>query len=136
MGAVANKIEEIVSRCDASVRRRRRTEIRIVRRVVRDLLKAGYQLFVVDNDWAGEEANTSINNSAESLERLFDVDDEYLYVAPKGFKQIAGRGTGTWVRFVFGNDGWDVICDYTTNLEGIIEPISEWIDEQVDKGVF
>ena len=31
-----------------------------------------------------------------------------------------------WVWFVYGNDGWDVVCDYTINLESIIDPIIEY----------
>jgi hypothetical protein len=29
-----------------------------------------------------------------------------------------------WVRFIYGNDGWDVINDYTTNLEPVIAGVN------------
>jgi hypothetical protein len=35
------------------------------------------------------------------------------------------NGPTLWVRFVYGNDGWDVINDYSMALETIIEPITE-----------
>ena len=47
---------------------------------------------------------------------MFSTDEDYLYVH-KG-KEKAG-----WVRFIYGESGWDVICDYTTNLESLmVEP--------------
>jgi hypothetical protein len=30
-----------------------------------------------------------------------------------------------WVLFIYGNDGWDVISDYTCNLEPIMGPANE-----------
>lgn len=33
-----------------------------------------------------------------------------------------------WVRFVYGNDGHDVISDYTTNLESVLEPINAYAE--------
>jgi hypothetical protein len=45
-----------------------------------------------------------------------ETDDDRLFVykvdGPKGRRDWFG-----WVFFVYGNDGYDVISDYTTNLE-------------------
>jgi hypothetical protein len=45
-----------------------------------------------------------------------DGDDDYLHVY-QGKKHIG------WVRFVYGNDGWDVISDYTCNLEDALKDV-------------
>lgn len=134
MGAIADKIEELVLRCDVGVRHRRRIEIRIVRRVIRDLLKAGYKLHAVENDWPGEEENIDIDNGVPALDYLFNLDEERVYVVNPPAEIKPGEGAGSWVYFVFGNDGYDVISDYTVNLEHVIEPISKWIDKQEKEG--
>jgi len=33
---------------------------------------------------------------------------------------------------VMGNDGWDVICDYTVGLEEILKPVEKYIDNIAD----
>jgi hypothetical protein len=85
-------------------------EYMIVRRALRDLTKAGYEMYAVENDWPGEELTRNIRDDKESLLYLFNLDQEYVFVRKDG------RDAG-WVFFVFGEDGWDVICDYTVNLE-------------------
>jgi hypothetical protein len=37
-----------------------------------------------------------------------------MYITPSDKDDRDAHG---WVRFVYGNDGWDVVSDYTTNLE-------------------
>jgi hypothetical protein len=80
---------------------------------------------------------------AVSLERGYDVDEMLLGSVDKNavldaatagdechvFVQRADGPTVSdgrvvsegWVYFVFGNDGWDVISDYTTSLEYLME---------------
>lgn len=134
MGAVADKIEELISRCDTSVRHRRRIEIRIVRRVIRDLLKAGYKLHAVENDWPGEEENIQIDNGVPALDYLFNLDEERVFVSSPDTEIKPGYGTGTWIQFVFGNDGYDVLSDYTVNLDHVLTPINEWVDKLEEEG--
>ncbi len=40
-----------------------------------------------------------------------------------------------WVRFIYGNDGWDVISDYTTNLEPVMKLVQPLID-RLENGNF
>lgn len=134
MGAIADKIEELVSRCDTSVKHRRRIEIRIVRRTIRDLLKAGYKLHAVENDWPGEESNIEIDNGVPALDYLFNLDDEHVFASLPGDEIRPGVGAGAWVRFVFGNDGYDVISDYTMGLEHVLAPINEWTNKLEEEG--
>lgn len=85
-------------------------EARIMRSAIGELLSHGFTLGVYD----GEE--TTIHHSASALDvfaALRTTDDDYLIVYAAGDD---GPRFG-WVRFVYGNDGFDVIADNTTNLE-------------------
>jgi len=64
------------------------------------------------------EPTTPTPDSASILEHLMEVDDEHLYV----FVPFNPESVG-WVYFVYGNDGYDVISDYTTGLEAILAPV-------------
>lgn len=46
------------------------------------------------------------------------------------------EGYGDWVYLIFGNgnSGWDVISDYTTDLEPIIKPVFDWIEKEGANG--
>jgi hypothetical protein len=81
----------------------------IVKKVVRALLAAGYAL----RTDAAEHADWT-STPADIFKELMEVDDERLE-ACKDNTQIS------WVRFVYGNDGWDVISDYTTDLESVLK---------------
>jgi hypothetical protein len=96
-------------------------EKRIARRVVRALLAAGYDITVNNG---GDEDEIPYSASFKQItEAMFATDDERLYL------RRDGRNQG-WVWLVYGNDGYDVICDYTTNLSPVIEPIEAYIDAQ------
>lgn len=34
-----------------------------------------------------------------------------------------------WVRMIYGNDGWDVMADYTTNLEDVLTDANKLADK-------
>ena len=93
-----------------SVKMRQIVEHEIAEAVVAELLKADYALLVDIGD--GETA-PSVSWTL-IIKELFAGDDARLY-AHKDGKYFG------WVYFVFGNDGWDVISDYTTNLTKFIE---------------
>jgi hypothetical protein len=87
-----------------TVRKRQKLEIRIVTRVVKDALAAGY---VLDVDNGGDELEvTGATTLKATLAALMNTDDEYLILRHP-------EGRGGWIRLVYGNDGWDVICDYS-----------------------
>jgi len=46
---------------------------------------------------------------------LFTTDEDYLYVYEAG-RSLNEKDTrpDDWVRLVYGNDGWDVISDYSS----------------------
>ena len=108
---------------------RQKIERRIVLAIVRELLGAGFALSVYD----GEE--TTVKESVDFNEikaALFTTHEDWLYtnLIPERVKEMKeqakqnGNDPGGiplkphgWVRLVYGNDGWDVLSDYTVNLE-------------------
>jgi hypothetical protein len=121
------------------VKRRQDVEIRILKATVKALLDAGFTLSVFDGEEdlllhrtgpetpvvGGSKDTKTIYNA------LYNTDEDYLNAWKGG--HIFG-----WVRFVYGNDGWDVICDYTTNLEPYIgegSAVESLIDEEESKAV-
>ncbi len=93
-------------------------EARIVKKTVRALLDAGYLLRVADGESLRPEQPTG--SSTDILSELMLVDDEYL--------QAIKDAHTSWVRFVYGNDGWDVINDYTVDLEDVLTPVTAYAD--------
>jgi hypothetical protein len=88
-----------------------RVEREIATAAVRSAVQYGYT-FGIDNGDA-EEIRTSTEE--KTLAAMFQTDDERLYLYSGGQAKPVG-----WVYFVYGNDGWDVISDYTVNLEELL----------------
>lgn len=105
-------------------------EYRIVKRTVGALLEAGFTLNVFNGGDENELPDPTDKRPA-LLAVLGATDDEYLMVfsKPEPETEYLNRG---WVRFVYGNDGWDVISDYTTNLEGVLKPVLDYADSISD----
>jgi len=89
----------------------------------------GYSLTVRTND---DDAHNVIKSRDPKviLDELHSVDDERLYVHDANGKRLG------WIYFVFGESGWDVICDHTTGRAitelvdtGPIKAISDGICE-------
>jgi hypothetical protein len=100
-------------------------EQEIVTRTVDALLAAGYLLQTDIQEDPRPAAPTRDRDYI--LTEMIEVDDEFLGV---WFGHPAGGDLwpDAWVRFVYGNDGWDVVSDYTTNLESILAPINTYAD--------
>lgn len=96
-------------------RKRIAGETRVVRRVVRDLLAAGYSLTVDDGE---DEPVKKSTKFSEIVAALMQTDEDYLYTHKQGCPN-------SFVRFVYGNDSWEVICDYSTNLEAVLKGAQE-----------
>ena len=92
------------------VGKRQRAEYRVISAFVKTALKAGHTLGVFD----GEELVLKHSNSYKAvMGAIMSTDDDYIFVYPVGAK--SGPRIG-WVRLIYGNDGPDVISDYTCNL--------------------
>lgn len=91
-----------------AVLKRHKIERRIVLSAVDELLAHGFQLGV--DDGGHELALQPTKDRQDIVDAMLNTDEDYL-IAYKDGKRFG------WIRFVYGNDGWDVICDNTTNLE-------------------
>lgn len=98
-----------MSTLERKITMRQKLERKIARALILQGLAAGYAI-VVDN---GEEETPPLDSVTKILKAMFATDEEHL----RFFKD--GKYIG-WVFFVYGNDGWDVINDYTINLEPIM----------------
>jgi hypothetical protein len=87
---------------------RRTIEHRIIKRVIADALSDETIELSVDDD-------PPTRNPEALHQAVVAVDEARLYFHRQGEKAAYG-----WVFFVLGNDGWDVICDYTTNLGPVL----------------
>lgn len=111
---------KLIERCDSSVRFRRLIELALVRRLVGDLLTAGYLISVYD----GEEMQVERDSDVEAIiDAVFSVDECHLHVHDNKPKPIG------WVFIVLGNSGWDSINDHTTNLEDVLKGTDEYADQ-------
>lgn len=103
---------------------RLRMERRIVRKIAQAMLAAGFSVSVND----GEEIPVDRSRKlSEIMDGCFSVDEEWL---------IAYREDRSRVGFVFlvyGNSGFDVVNDYSMELEELMAPINDYADEQEAK---
>lgn len=106
---------KLIEECDRSVKHRCSLELQVARKTIATLREAGFDL-MADN---GEDKPTA-GTDDHLIESLFACDQGHLLVN--------GNGLSGWVFFVFGNDGWDAISDYTTNLEQWIAPVMEFAE--------
>ena len=95
-----------------TVQQRQQIERQIIQRIVKDALDAGFQITVDDG---GDQP--SVRRSADEAAIMAAVmltDEDFLHYSKPG-EPLQG-----WVRLIYGNDGWDVVNDYTTNLEPLM----------------
>lgn len=100
----ATSIQACKARGDRWTAMRIAVERRIAATCIELALKAGYRITVDETDIAHSDDASEILNSMATMDEdklRFHKDDHYC----------------GWVFFVYGNDGWDVINDYTMTLE-------------------
>ena len=97
----------------------------IATKIISDAIDLGYKISVDDGRQYVVRNSTDKKNI---LGAMFSVDDEYLvFTDPYNDRRIIGN-----VYLVYGNSGWDVICDHTLNdkmseiLKGAIELCDEY----------
>lgn len=95
-----------------AVKKRQAVEKRIARQVITDAIKDGYSLNVF-NGGDTYELPAPSTKVKDILGAMFATDDERLYFWKDG------KRCG-WVWFVYGNDGWDVVCDHSENVQHIM----------------
>jgi hypothetical protein len=85
-----------------------------VRQTWKALTEAGYTIVVQDG--AGEEFAGL--DKKQAVAEVMSCDDGYFLVSKDG--EYVG-----WVWFVYGNSPEEVICDHTTNLSHVLDPLTE-----------
>ncbi|UVK59883.1 hypothetical protein SEA_ALEEMILY_143 [Gordonia phage Aleemily] len=111
---------------DSACNARQLIERRIVRHLVDEIL--GHDLWIGVHD--GEEQHPITRDREAILDALINTDEDYVRLFGQG--QHAGPPLG-WVRLVYGNDGYDVICDYVVGIEHLIAKTNALADEIMDE---
>lgn len=111
-----------------SVKMRQEVERKIVRKFVQDALAKGLRLSVsLARGYDIEDMLLGSRNEAKIMDEAFAGDECHIFVqSPDG--PLVEKGvvlSKGWVYLVMGNDGWDVISDYTTNLEDLLNGAME-----------
>jgi hypothetical protein len=104
------RIERVMKRRAAKA-----LEEMIVTQLVDCLLEEGYRITACAR-WDKPPFQNSRRRDP-MLKLLFDLEIADLVVSRKG--------ESSWISLIFGEDGWDVIADYTTDLGYLIDPIVE-----------
>ena len=103
---------------------RKMIEKKIFSKVVKTALDEGYSLSVFD----GEDYPVKESYKYSEIMAEFSTTDEDYLVIHDMDKKIG------WVKFVYGNDGYDVISDYTYNetMENLLIPAEELANKLED----
>jgi len=105
-----------------SVYKRQHAEYAVISAFVKAALYAGHTLGVFD----GEEVVLEHSKSYKKvMAAIMSTDDDYIFVYPVG--ATSGPRIG-WVRCIYGNDGPDVISDYSVGLEYLMGKANEVSD--------
>ena len=97
----------------------------VATKIVDDALALGYSISL--NNGGEEDELTDCRDREKILAELKASDEDTLK-----FTSIAGNHLG-WVWLVYGNSGWDVIRDYTTNLEELLKGAFDLCTELEEK---
>jgi hypothetical protein len=106
----------------ASIKMRQDVERRIVSAFVKQALAAGYRLSVsLDRgyDLADGSPFLGATDATAIIAETLAGDAAHVFLHAADGPLLIGSKLNAigWVYFVFGNDGWDAISDYTTNLD-------------------
>lgn len=108
----------------------RELEKRIAMQAFEDAVAAGYVMTVYDED-EGEEGDY-ITTAAQAWEEADQYDEARIYF----YRKPEGEEVGPWVQvgwmfLVFGNDGYDVISDYSANqaTEDLLKKANDLADQ-------
>ncbi len=107
-----------LERYDSGVRVRALVEMAIVKRLLIDLHAAGLSISIDD----GEEVRTYPEFDLDLM-----VDDAMAVDECHIITERQGKASGV-VFLVFGNSGFDVVCDYSTSLNEVLQPANDYAD--------
>lgn len=115
-----------------SIAMRKAIEREIIGKFVDDALAAGYRLAVsLDRGYDIDEMLLASTAREEIINEAMAGDDAHIFVQPHDGPTVDDGHvvSAGWVRVVLGNDGWDVLADYTTNLEPLLSGASALSDK-------
>jgi hypothetical protein len=96
----------------------------ITTKLIDALIAAGYVITCCIRDYE-PEFKRSVDR-AGILDLLFDLDMAELHVHRNGKR--------SWIMLIFGEAGWDVVADYSVDLEELIEPVAEPYQSSAEDG--
>lgn len=114
-----------------SVKHRIAIERAIVERVVDALIAANYRVAVsLERGYDLDEMLMGSRDRDAIIDAATAGDECHIFAQPAKGKLIdKGRVVSDgWIYLVFGNDGYDLISDYTTNLESLLAPVNTYAD--------
>jgi hypothetical protein len=88
----------------------RRTRQRIISRLVRDAVAAGYIVSV----FSDSETTSASSNTIAILQALMRTEEDYLFIYHPDQPSFFG-----WILLIHDNNVWDVIDCYSPNLDAI-----------------
>lgn len=112
---------ELLAHHDVKVRARARIEMKIVDSIIASAKRDGYKLVVTDY-----EPDDDMNGDIRA--QLFNLDDAHVLVIDGNGNQLG------WVYLVFGNDGYDLVSDYTLSLESFLEDTNKLANKLEETG--
>lgn len=125
---------------DPAVRKRITIEIRIARKMIRLMKKAGWKAYAVND---GEEFHRGLKTEKEVMEHAFAVEEASIYFKNPSLKYKDDEGKEHTVShhayLVFGNDGYDVVADWSygegegDTFDEVMEQLSVYTDAIAEK---
>lgn len=114
---------------DPAIKERIVMERAVIRRAITDILAAGHAITVFDGEDAPLKRSTDVG---AVMGEICACDEEWLRVlAPTGDTAKPWKHLGT-IFLVYGNEGWDVLADYSVNLEPLLAGANEFAETLCD----
>lgn len=117
---------------------RQQIEHKIVSKLVDDILKKGFRIGVsLERGYDLDEMLNGSRDKEAILKEAFAGDDCHLFVQPAAgpVEKDGAVVSNGWVYLVYGNDGYDVISDYTTNLEKLLKGANK-LSDKMEEAVY
>lgn len=109
----------------------RKVEREILERTVDALLAAGYRIGVsLERGYDVDDMLLGSRDRDAIIEEAWAGDDCHIFAQPAEGPTVEDGSVVSegWVYLVYGNDGWDTMSDYTTNLEDVLKPVNDYAD--------
>ncbi|MES0071892.1 hypothetical protein [Mesorhizobium sp. M0058] len=125
--AIANAANPDHRNYSPALARRMKAERRMCTALVDGCLKRGYVISVSDGEDYPVKKST---DKAEIMAALFSTDEDVIVI-----RNAAGDKLG-WFQLIYGNDGWDVVSDYSANeicnaiWNEVISPLADKIEAE------